>query len=130
MMNMEAKLMAMKALRRKLRKMELEGDLEEGMNGDGLEQELDNKERGMNNVEEDAREIGEVESAVDGEDGEKEVSVEIEAEGDTGSMADLYKRMAAEFGAEPASREASGKKRSFLAGQKPGMIMAGKSKKR
>lgn len=128
MMNMEAKMMAMKALRRKLRKMELEGGLDEGMNGDGMEGELDNQERGMNNIEEDAREIGEVESAVDGEDGEKEVSVEIEAEGDAGSMADLYKRMASEFGAEPPSREAAGKKRGFMAGPKPAMMAKGKKR--
>lgn len=129
MMNMEAKMMAMKALRRKLRKMELEGGMGEGMNGNGMEGELDNQLRGDNNIEEDAREIGEVESAVDGEDGEKEVSIEVEAEGDAGSMADLYKRMAAEFGAEPASREAAGKKRGFMAGPKPAMMM-GKGKKR
>jgi hypothetical protein len=129
MMNMEAKMMAMKALRRKLRKMELEGAMGDEMSGDGLEQELDNKERGPNNIEEDAREIGEVESAVDGEDGEKEVSIEVEAEGDTEGMSELYKRMAAEFGAEPASREPAGKKKAFMAGQKPAMMM-GKSKKR
>ena len=130
MMNMEAKMMAMKALRRKLRKMELEGAMGDEMGGDGLEQELDNQERGMNNTEEDAREIGEVESAVDGEDGEKEVSIEIEAEGDAGSMEDLYARMAKEFGAEPASREATGKKRGFMAGPKSPMMMAGKSKRK
>jgi len=130
MMNMEAKMMAMKALRRKLRKMELEGAMGDEMGGDGLEQELDNKERGMNNTEEDAREIGEVESAVDGEDGEKEVSIEIEAEGDAGSMEDLYARMAKEFGAEPASREATGKKRGFMAAPKSPMMMPGKSKRK
>jgi hypothetical protein len=125
MMNMEAKMMAMKALRRKLRKMELEGAMGDEMNGDGLEQE-----NGMNNMKEDAREIGEVESAVDGEDGEKEISIEVEAEGDSGSMSDLYARMAKEFGAEPASREATGKKRGFMAGPKSPMMMAGKSKRK
>ena len=119
-MNMEAKMMAMKALRRKLRKMELGG-----AEGEGLEQE-----NGMNNAEEDAREMGEVESAVDGEDGEKEISIEVEAEGDSGSMSDLYARMAKEFGAEPASREATGKKRGFMAGPKSPMMMAGKSKRK
>ena len=128
-MNMEAKMMAMKALRRKLRKMELEGAMGDEKCCDGMEGELDNVERGMNNTEEDAREIGEVESAVDGEDGEKEISIEVEAEGDADGMSDLYKRMSAEFGAEPASREPAGKKRAFMARQKPTMMM-GKSKKR
>jgi hypothetical protein len=115
MMINEAKLLAMKALRRKLRKMELESEMD-GSSPEEMPGEMDTMEKGMNNQENDAREMGDVESATDGEDGEKEMSIEIEAEGDKGSMEELYKRMAAEFGAEPESRKASGQKKSMLGG--------------
>jgi hypothetical protein len=111
----EAKMLALKALRQKLRKMEME--MEMGVGEENMVGELDSMEQGVNNQAEDAREMGEMEAAVDGEDGEKEVSIEIEAEGmDEGSMADLYERMKAEMGAEPPSRAAAGQKKSFFGG--------------
>lgn len=120
MIRNEAKMLALKALRRKLRKMEMEDEM--GIGEENLEGEMDSMEKGPNSQAEDAREMGEVEAAADGEDGEKEMSIEIEAEGDTGSMEELYKRMAEEFGAEPASRAASGKKKGLLGGMGGGMM--------
>lgn len=123
MIRNEAKMLALKALRRKLRKMEMEDEM--GIGEENLEGEMDSMEKGPNSQMEDAREMGEVEAAADGEDGEKEMSIEIEAEGDTGSMEELYKRMAQEFGAEPASRAAQGKKKGMFGG-----MMGGKEMKR
>jgi hypothetical protein len=121
MIRNEAKMLALQALRRKLRKMELEDEV--GVGEENMVGELDSMEKGVNNQAEDAREMGETEAAADGEDGEKEVSIEIEAEGlDEGSMADLYERMKAEMGAEPPSRAASGQKKGFLGGMSGGKM--------
>jgi hypothetical protein len=130
MQNMDAKMMALKALRAKIRKMEMEDETQEPQ--DGVEGDLDSTERGMNNIAEDAREVGEALTSADGEDGEKEVSLELELEGaDSGTMADLYKRMSEEFGAMPKSRTAPEKK-SLRAGVEKGpmaAMMAGKKRK-
>jgi hypothetical protein len=120
MIRNEAKMLALQALRRKLRKMELEDEV--GVGEENMEGELDSMEQGVNNQAEDAREMGEMEAAVDGEDGEKEMSIEIEAEGDGASMADLYERMKAEMGAEPPSRAASGQKKGFFGGMNSGKM--------
>jgi hypothetical protein len=130
MQNMDAKMMALKALRAKIRKMEMEDETQESQ--DGVAGDLDTTERGMNNITEDAREVGEALTSADGEDGEKEVSLELELEGaDSGTMTDLYKRMAEEFGAMPKSRTAPEKK-TFRGGMGNGPMagmMAGKKRK-
>ena len=130
MQNMDAKMMALKALRAKIRKMEMEDETQESQ--DGVAGDLDSTERGMNNITEDAREVGEALTSADGEDGEKEVSLELELEGaDSGTMTDLYKRMAEEFGAMPKSRTAPEKK-TFRGGMGNGPMagmMAGKKRK-
>lgn len=104
-------MLALKALKAKLRKMMMGGG---EMQSDA--EKLLEDERGENNNAEDARELAEVEQAVDGEDGEKEVSIEIEAEGDSGGMADLYAKMREEFGGMPESRKASGMKKGLMGG--------------
>jgi hypothetical protein len=130
MQNMDAKMMALKALRAKIRKMEMEDETQEPQ--DGVAGDLDSTEQGMNNITEDAREVGEALTSADGEDGEKEVSLELELEGaDSGTMAELYKRMAEEFGAMPKSRTAPEKK-TFRGGMGNGPMagmMAGKKRK-
>jgi hypothetical protein len=130
MQNMDAKMMALKALRAKIRKMEMEDETQEPQ--DGVAGDLDSTEQGMNNITEDAREVGEALTSADGEDGEKEVSLELELEGaDSGTMTDLYKRMAEEFGAMPKSRTAPEKK-TFRGGMGNGQtagMMAGKKRK-
>jgi hypothetical protein len=130
MQNMDAKMMALKALRAKIRKMEMEDETQEPQ--DGVAGDLDSTEQGMNNITEDAREVGEALTSADGEDGEKEVSLELELEGaDSGTMTDLYKRMAEEFGAMPKSRTAPEKK-TFRGGMGNGPMagmMAGKKRK-
>ena len=130
MQNMDAKMMALKALRAKIRKMEMEDETQESQ--DGVAGDLDSTEQGMNNITEDAREVGEALTSADGEDGEKEVSLELELEGaDSGTMTDLYKRMAEEFGAMPKSRTAPEKK-TFRGGMGNGPMagmMAGKKRK-
>jgi hypothetical protein len=130
MQNMDAKMMALKALRAKIRKMEMEDETQEPQ--DGVAGDLDSTEQGMNNITEDAREVGEALTSADGEDGEKEVSLELELEGaDSGTMTDLYKRMAEEFGAMPKSRTAPEKK-TFRCGMGNGPMagmMAGKKRK-
>lgn len=117
MINLDAKMLALKELKKKLRKLEMEAEM--GVSEDemeGVDGDLSNKERGENNMVEDARELAEVEQAVDGEDGEKEVSIEIEAEGSGEGMEDLYKRMMEEFGGMPESRKAAGSKKGMMAG--------------
>lgn len=133
MQNMDAKMMALKALRAKIRKMEMEDEAQEPQ--DGVAGDLDSSEQGMNNITEDAREVGEALTSADGEDGEKGMSLELELESenpeDKGSMEDLYKRMAEEFGAMPKSRTAPEKK-TFRGGMGNGPMagmMAGKKRK-
>lgn len=113
MQNLDAKKLALMALRKKLRQLELEtnGEPSEGPLGD-----LSTDEKGYSNQVEDAREEAEVISAVDGEDGEKEVSIEMEVEGPSDGMEELYKRMREDFGAEPESRKVAGKKVSMRGG--------------
>lgn len=115
MQNLDAKKLALMALRKKLRQLELE------TNGESSEQDanlgdLSTDEKGYSNQIEDSREEADVIAASDGEDGEKEVSVEMEIEGDTGGMEELYKRMREDFGAEPESRKVAGKKVSMRGG--------------
>jgi hypothetical protein len=131
MINSDAKLLALKALKAKLRKLilEKEGGMDEA-EGEMMDGDLSNMERGENNMAEDAREQAEVEQAVDGEDGEKKVSVEIEAEGDSAGMEDLYKRMAEEFGGMPESRKAAGQKKGLMAGgNSVSEVLKGKKKR-
>jgi hypothetical protein len=117
MIRSDEKLLALKELKAKMRKLIMEDEMGlpeaemEGADGD-----LSNMERGENNMMEDAREAAEVENAVDGEDGEKEVSIEIEAEGSGEGMKDLYERMAAELGGMPESRKAAGLKKGMMGG--------------
>lgn len=134
MINADSKMLALKALKAKLRKliMEKEGGMDEA-DAEMADGDLSNMERGENNMAEDAREQAEVEQAVDGEDGEKEISIEIEAEGEGGSMEDLYKRMAEEFGGMPESRKAAGMKKGFMGGMGGGGVsemLKGKKAKR
>ena len=108
------------ALRKKLRQLELEtsgASPEQSSNMD----DLCTDEKGFSNQVEDAREEADTMAAAEGEDGEKEVSVEMEIEGDTGGMEALYKRMKEDFGAEPESRKATGKKVSMRGGMSSGM---------
>ena len=133
MQNLDAKKLALMALRKKLRQLEMatEGETSEQDQNMG---DLSTDEKGYSNQVEDAREEADTMAAAEGEDGEKEVSVEMEIEGDTGGMEALYKRMKEDFGAEPESRKATGKKVSMRGGMngmgamKQAMIM-GKKKK-
>lgn len=130
MLGMDEKALLIKALKKKLAKLAMEdgaGVAEAEM--EGAEGDISNMERGANNMEEDAREAAEVEQAVDGEDGEKEVSIEIEAEGDAGSMEDLYKRMADEFGSMPESRKAAGAKKGMRGGSVSEMLKGKRGKR-
>lgn len=120
MQNLDAKKLALMALRKKLRQLEMEtsgASPEQSSNMD----DLSTDEKGFSNQVEDAREEADTIAAVDGEDGEKEVSVEMEIEGDTGGMEALYKRMREDFGSEPESRKATGKKVSMRGGMSSGM---------
>lgn len=136
MQNLDAKKMALVALRRKLRQMEME------IGGENSEQEenlgeISTDEKGYNNQVEDAREEGDATAAAEGEDGEKEVSIELEVEAEgapSGGMEELYNRMREDFGAEPESRKAAGKKVSMMGGMNGAMgamhkAMIGKKKK-
>jgi hypothetical protein len=115
MQNLDAKKLALMALRKKLRQLEMatEGETSEQ---DANMGDLSTDEKGYSNQVEDAREEADTMAAAEGEDGEKEVSVEMEIEGDTGGMEALYKRMREDFGAEPESRKATGKKVSMRGG--------------
>jgi hypothetical protein len=120
MQNLDAKKLALMALRKKLRQLEMEtagSSEEQASNMD----DLSTDEKGYSNQVEDAREEADTMAACEGEDGEKEVSVEMELEGDTGGMEALYKRMREDFGSEPESRKATGKKVSMRGGMSSGM---------
>jgi hypothetical protein len=120
MQNLDAKKLALMALRKKLRQLEMEtagSSEEQASNMD----DLSTDEKGYSNQVEDAREEADTMAACEGEDGEKEVSVEMELEGDTGGMEELYKRMREDFGSEPESRKATGKKVSMRGGMSSGM---------
>ena len=120
MQNLDAKKLALMALRKKLRQLEMatEGETSEQ---DANMGDLSTDEKGYGNQVEDAREEADTIAAAEGEDGEKEVSVEMEIEGDTGGMEALYKRMREDFGSEPESRKATGKKVSMRGGMSSGM---------
>jgi len=120
MQNLDAKKLALMALRKKLRQLEMatEGETSEQDQNMG---DLSTDEKGYSNQVEDAREEADTIAACEGEDGEKEVSVEMEIEGDTGGMEALYKRMREDFGSEPESRKATGKKVSMRGGMSSGM---------
>jgi hypothetical protein len=123
MQNLDAKKLALMALRKKLRQLEMEtsgASPEQASNMD----DLSTDEKGYNNQVEDAREEADTMAAAEGEDGEKEVSIEMEVEGEgapSGGMEELYKRMKEDFGAEPESRKATGKKVSMRGGMSSGM---------
>lgn len=119
MIRSDEKLLAMKALKAKLRKMML-GEPDTSMECPDCE------EKGLNNSVEDTREMAAVDEAVDGEDGEKELSIEIEAEGEGPGMTDLYDRMKAEFGGMPESRKAAGQKKGLMGGGMGKMKARGK----
>lgn len=133
MQNLDAKKLALMALRKKLRQLEMEtsgASPEQASNMD----DLSTDEKGYGNQVEDAREEADTMAAAEGEDGEKEVSVEMEIEGDTGGMEALYKRMKEDFGAESESRKATGQKVAMRGGMNGGMamhkaMMMGKKKK-
>ncbi len=114
MINLEAKKAAIMALKKKLAKMMLEDEVP---GSDEEATDLMDQERGANNIAEESREVGEVEAATDGSDGEKEISIEMEVEGEGDDMAGLYEKMKAEFGAVPESRKASGLKKALMAGR-------------
>ena len=121
------------ALRKKLRQLEMATEGETSEQEENMS-DLSTDEKGYSNQVEDAREEADTMAAAEGEDGEKEVSVEMEIEGDMGGMEALYKRMREDFGSEPESRKATGKKVSMRGGMngmgamKQAMIM-GKKKK-
>lgn len=133
MQNLDAKKLALMALRKKLRQLEMATEGESSEQDENMG-DLSTDEKGYSNQVEDAREEADTMAAAEGEDGEKEVSVEMEIEGDEGGMEALYKRMREDFGSEPESRKASGKKVAMRGGMngagamKQAMIM-GKKKK-
>lgn len=132
MQNMDVKRAALEALRKKIAKLELELGMEDEVTASDDLDIVD--EKGPGNMEEAAREEAEVEAAVDGEDGEKETSIELSIESEdpeaAGGMEDLYKRMAEDFSAVPPSRAAGGAKKALMGGSSPLMAMMGKKKRK
>jgi hypothetical protein len=120
MQNLDAKKLALMALRKKLRQLEMATEGETSEQEENMS-DLSTDEKGYSNQVEDAREEADTMAAAEGEDGEKEVSVEMEIEGDMGGMEALYKRMREDFGSEPESRKATGKKVSMRGGMSSGM---------
>jgi hypothetical protein len=131
MQNMDMKRAALEALRKKIAKLELEMEMgDEVTAGDDMDLA---EEKGPANMEANAMAEAESEAAVDGEDGEKGVSIEMELESDdpeaAKGMEDLYSRMASEFSAMPASRQAAGSKKSLFGGAPKGMQFGKKARK-
>lgn len=131
MQSMDVKRMALEALRKKIAKLELETEMGEEVTASD---DMDiGEEKGIANITEAAREEAEVDALVDGEDGEKGVSIEMELESEDPAaaegMTELYKRMSAEFGAEPESRKAGGLKRALTGGGCAKPLFGKKSKK-
>jgi hypothetical protein len=120
MQNLDAKKLALMALRKKLRQLEMATEGETSEQEENMS-DLSTDEKGYSNQVEDAREEADTMAAAEGEDGENEVSVEMEIEGDMGGMEALYKRMREDFGSEPESRKATGKKVSMRGGMSSGM---------
>jgi hypothetical protein len=114
MESLDAKKLALAALRRKVRQLEQENSMSD----------MSTDEKGYNNQVEDAREEGEVRAVTEGEGRPQlslELEVENESEGDDGEkegglLSELHKRMREDFRAEPESRKAQGKKVSLHGG--------------
>lgn len=131
MQNMDMKRAALEALRKKIAKLELEMELDDEVTAsDDMDMA---EEKGAANMEANAQAEAEAEAAVDGEDGEKGVSIEMEMESDdpeaAAGMEDLYSRMAEEFSAMPASRQAAGSKKSLFGGSPSAPMKMGKKRK-
>ena len=116
MESLDAKKLALAALRRKVRELEQENSMSD----------MSTDEKGYNNQVEDAREEGEVRAVTEGE-GKPQLSLELEVENEgegegegeeksSGLLSELHKRMREDFGAEPESRKATGKKVSLRGG--------------
>ena len=131
MQNMDMKKAALEALRKKIAKLELEMEMgDEVTAGDDMDLA---EEKGPANMEANAMAEAESEAVVDGEDGEKGVSIEMEMESDDPAaaegMEDLYARMAQEFSAMPESRKAAGSKKSLFGGAPKAMPFGKKARK-
>jgi hypothetical protein len=118
MQNMDMKRAALEALRKKIAKLELELGMEDEVTASD-DMDIGDEKR-PEKMASDALAEAEAEAATEGEDGEKGVSIEMEMESDDPAaaegMEDLYKRMADEFSAVPASRAAAGSKKGLLGG--------------
>jgi len=115
MESLDAKKLALAALRRKVRQLEQENSMSD----------MSTDEKGYNNQVEDAREEGEVRAVTEGH-GKPQLSLELEVENESegedggeessGLLSELHKRMREDFKAEPESRKAQGKKVSLHGG--------------
>ena len=120
MESLDAKKLALAALRRKVRELEQENSMSD----------MSTDEKGYNNQVEDAREEGEVRAVTEGE-GKPQLSLELEVENEnesegegeddseeksSGLLSELHKRMREDFKSEPESRKAQGKKVSLRGG--------------
>ena len=118
MESLDAKKLALAALRRKVRELEQENSMSD----------MSTDEKGYNNQVEDAREEGEVRAVTEGE-GKPQLSLELEVESEgegegeddseeksSGLLSELHKRMREDFKSEPESRKAQGKKVSLHGG--------------
>ena len=118
MESLDAKKLALAALRRKVRELEQENSMSD----------MSTDEKGYNNQVEDAREEGEVRAVTEGE-GKPQLSLELEVENEnesegeddseeksSGLLSELHKRMREDFKSEPESRKAQGKKVSLHGG--------------
>ena len=116
MESLDAKKLALAALRRKVRELEQENNMSD----------MSTDEKGYNNQVEDAREEGEVRAVTEGE-GKPQLSLELEVENEgegeddseeksSGLLSELHKRMREDFKSEPESRKAQGKKVSLRGG--------------
>ena len=116
MESLDAKKLALAALRRKVRELEQENSMSD----------MSTSEKGYNNQVEDAREEGEVRAVTEGE-GKPQLSLELEVESEgegeddseeksSGLLSELHKRMREDFKSEPESRKAQGKKVSLHGG--------------
>ena len=116
MESLDAKKLALAALRRKVRELEQENSMSD----------MSTDEKGYNNQVEDAREEGEVRAVTEGE-GKPQLSLELEVESEgegeddseeksSGLLSELHKRMREDFKSEPESRKAQGKKVSLRGG--------------
>lgn len=116
MEGLDAKKLALVALRRKVRELEQENSMSD----------MSTDEKGYNNQVEDAREEGEVRAVTEGH-GKPQLSLELEVENESegeddseekssGLLSELHKRMREDFKSEPESRKAQGKKVSLHGG--------------